>query len=101
MYRKRNLKKVKPPVSVVEQQMIERRAKRFAAPAKPKCLDRDKEDYFRRYYHCPKCGTFLASYHYGRAWTSNGLSEDRRTDCPDCGQKIDWSGVPLPTREED
>lgn len=66
----------------------------------PLCYDRDKEDFFRNEYRCPECGTFLAAYTYGRAWTDNGLREElRHASCQNCGQEIDWSGVPYPTEE--
>lgn len=59
----------------------------------PTRVDYDKEDYFRAEFRCPMCGGFLASYTYGRAWTDNVLSKDKRRDCPSCGCEIDWSGV--------
>jgi ribosomal protein S27AE len=98
MYKNGNPKKIKPPVSALDEQMIKHQVKRAAA-AKPKCIDSDKEDYFRSRYYCPDCGTFLATYHYGRAWTSNGLAEELRIDCPVCGKMIDWSGGPYPKKE--
>lgn len=95
MNRKHNPEKIKPPVSAVEQQMIERRVKRSAPKlAKPKRVDRDKETYFRAEFYCPVCDDFLASYTYGRVWTVNGLHDDKRVDCRNCGQMIDWVGVP-------
>ena len=45
---------------------------------------------------CPICGNRLAVYTYGTSWAENGLSEEERIDCHNCGQEIDWSGVPLP-----
>ena len=63
------------------------------APRKPLIFDHDHEDYFTASLRCPFCQTFLASYTYGRAWTDNGLSKEKMIDCPDCGQRIDWSGV--------
>lgn len=62
---------------------------------------RDKFDHFRAVFKCPSCGQFLAAYTYGRLWTDNGLAAEKRTDCPSCGQGIDWSGVPLPDEKED
>lgn len=67
---------------------------------KPICIDRDKEDFFRVDCLCPECGTFLAGYTYGRAWTDNGLPQHRRHHCANCGAVIDWSEVPLPPSEE-
>lgn len=65
-------------------------------------FEHDKEEYFCNEFRCPVCDTFLASYTYGRAWTKNGLSEERRpTSCPNCGQRIDWSGVPYPPKTEE
>lgn len=61
---------------------------------KPVRVDRDKETYFRAEFFCPECGTFLASYTYGREWTANGLHDDKRVDCHHCGQMIDWVDVP-------
>lgn len=69
------------------------------ATVQPDRVDQDKEDYFRALFYCPMCGAFLASYNYGRAWTDNGLSDDKRVDCQTCGQMIDWSGVVHPTEE--
>ncbi len=63
---------------------------------KPIETDHDHEEYFSHRYRCPKCRTFLATYSYGRAWTGNGLRQEYRTDCKNCGQEIDWSDVPFP-----
>ena len=66
---------------------------------KPIFHDRDKEEYFRAEFRCPECGTYLAAYTYGRASTANGLREEYRTPkCNNCGQEIDWSGVPYPDK---
>ena len=67
---------------------------------KPIRIDRDKEEYFRAEFLCPECGTYLAHYTYGRAWTNNGLPQDYRHNCSKCGELIDWSDVPLPTDKE-
>ena len=63
---------------------------------KPIRRNRDKFDHFRATFYCPACQQFLAAYTYGRMWTPNGLKEAARTDCPNCGQPIDWADVPLP-----
>lgn len=52
--------------------------------------------YYQRRYNCPTCGKRIATYTYGKEWTENGLSQDERVDCYNCGQAIDWEGVPLP-----
>lgn len=66
---------------------------------KPVFYDRDKEEYFRREFRCPECATYLAAYTYGRASTANGLpAEYRAKKCNNCGQEIDWSGVPYPDK---
>lgn len=52
--------------------------------------------YFRQRYKCPTCGKRIASYTYGKDWTENGLSEEERVDCHNCGQAIAWDSVPLP-----
>lgn len=64
------------------------------AAVRPERIDRDKETYFRADFYRPICGCRLASFTYGRAWTNDGLSDDKRVDCPNCGQPIDWSDVP-------
>ena len=69
------------------------------AIVKPARIDRDKEFYFRAEFYCPVCGTRLTSYTYGRAWTDNGLWDDKRVDCHHCGQMIDWTGVPSAEEE--
>lgn len=100
MRRKQKIEKVRPPVSDLNQQLAERRAKQFAPKlAKPNRVDRDKENYFRAEFYCPVCGTRLTSYTYGRAWTDNGLWDDKRVDCHHCGQMIDWTGVPSAEEE--
>lgn len=66
---------------------------------RPVRVDLDKEDYFIARYSCPICTMNLASYTYGRAWTDNGLSKEKRINCPACGQEIDWSRTKLPAGE--
>lgn len=64
-------------------------------PKQPVTKVRDHEEYFRKHFSCPACGTRLASYTYGRVWTDNGLpllTMDELRECPRCGQAIDWSG---------
>ena len=68
---------------------------------KPIRRTRDKFDHFRAEFRCPVCQQFLCVYTFGRAWTDEGLSEDKRTDCTNCGQPIDWSDVPLPPAAEE
>lgn len=60
---------------------------------KPIESSHDKFDYFMKVYCCPTCGTALCSYTYGRPWTDNRLSKEKKRDCFTCGQKIDWEGV--------
>jgi hypothetical protein len=67
----------------------------MSAKAIPIRYDRDKEDHFRAEFRCPRCNQLIASYTYCRAWTDNGLPQERRRDCPDCWREIDWSDVPL------
>lgn len=66
---------------------------------KPKKRDRDCFDHFSMRYSCPVCGTSLASYNYGRMWCAGGLQEFQLTDCPNCGQEIDWSEEPRARKE--
>ncbi len=68
--------------------------KNFTPGLKPVRQDADREDYFTARYRCPVCNAYLASYSYGRSWTANGLYPDQLSDCPVCGQAIDWSGEP-------
>lgn len=70
------------------------------SPVQPKARTRDHEEYFTKRFTCPKCGEYLGSYSFGRAWTDNGMPKDKRIDCPTCRQPIDWSRVPLPEKEE-
>lgn len=69
------------------------------APAQPERIERDKEFYFRVDFRCPVCRNHLASYTFGRSYTDEGLSNDKRVDCIVCGQNIDWSGIPFPDEE--
>lgn len=63
---------------------------------KPNGRTRDHEEYFTKILSCPTCGGRLASYDFGRAWTENGVAAERRKDCENCGQEIDWTDVPWP-----
>lgn len=56
----------------------------------------DHEYYFTKVFTCPTCGGHLASYDFGRAWTEDGLSEEKKKDCQHCGQEIDWTDVRSP-----
>lgn len=79
------------------QQRLKEIAQEAPKAKPPVCIDRDKEEYFRCECLCPECGTFLVAYTYGRAWTDNGVKEEYRpASCSNCGQEIDWSGVPYP-----
>ena len=55
----------------------------------------DHDDYFTVKLRCPSCRSLLAVYSMGRAWTQNGITPDDMTDCIECGEKIDWSGIPV------
>lgn len=66
----------------------------FTPGLKPDKRTADHEEYFTKRYRCPICNAYLASYDYGRSWTADGLRSDQLIDCPDCGQKIDWSDEP-------
>lgn len=68
--------------------------KNYTGAMKPEKYDVDRFDYFTKRYRCPVCGSYLASYNYGRAYTPDGLYPDQLIDCTDCGQAIDWSAEP-------
>lgn len=100
-FKQNRVVRIKPATTEVERQLLRKLIDKRLSQSedmpklqKPRRVDRDKETYFRAEFYCPVCGERLASYTYGRAWTDNGLCADRRVDCRNCGQMIDWVGVP-------